>query len=127
MCTKIRVWFILVGVIIGLCAAYFFGYGRGHSAAVRDDTKFGILSYVGLYRLAEAGDTNRLQGKLGFLVFATSDYYDRNFSNEVVPDKLFLNYLQQARAIASVQRTQLVYFGPDQGQLNAAPASSTNK
>src|SRR5262245_53531852 len=108
MRTGIRVCLVLMVALIGLCAAYLIGYGRGHKAAVRDQTEFGIVSYLNLYRLAEAGDTNRLQSKLRVLLFVSSHYYDRYFSNEVATSEWFLKRLAETRAIASIERTQVV-------------------
>jgi hypothetical protein len=54
-----------------------------------------------------------LQYKLRFLVFASSDYYDRYFSNEVVPNETFAKRLAEARVIAGIERTRVVTFDPD--------------
>src|SRR6185437_14480510 len=112
MRAKIR---ILLAVLVFICfvVIYIVGYGFGHKAAVRDETRFGILLYPSLYKLAEAGNTNDLQSKLRFLTFSASDYYDRYFSNEVDTNQSFLTHLAEARALASIERTQIVTFTPD--------------
>src|SRR5580765_7796069 len=110
MRTKILPFAIFILALVGLCAAYFIGYGRGHTAAVRDQTKFGLVNYLALYKFEQDGNTNRLNSWLRFLVFTHSDYYDRYFSNETVADTNFLKHLEEARAIASIVRTQVVTF-----------------
>jgi hypothetical protein len=114
MHARILIWVTVVLVLFCSGAAYFIGYGFGHRAAVRDETKFGIVMYLGLYKLAEAGDTNTLQHDLRFLVFTSSDYYDRYFSNEVDTNQSFLRLLTEARAVASIERTNVVAFNPDE-------------
>jgi hypothetical protein len=112
-------FFILA--LFSLCLVYLVGYGTGHKSVVRDETKFGIISYLNLYQLAEAGNTNELQYKLRFLVYSASDYYDRYFSNEVVTNQSFLKRLAEARIVASTERTQVVTFNANDimRQLNA--------
>ena len=108
MSNKIRILIILVLLFICLGVVYLVGYGTGHKSAVRDETKFGIISYMDLYKLAKAGDTNQLQDKLRFYVFCASDYYDKYFSNEVVTNQSFLRRLEEARSIAEVERARVV-------------------
>jgi hypothetical protein len=98
----------LVLVLVFVCAgAYLVGYARGHSAAVCDETKFGLLSYSALYKFAQQGDTNRLNDRLRFLIFSHYDYYERYFSNETV-DTYFSKHLEEARVIAEQERTNVV-------------------
>jgi hypothetical protein len=101
---------ILVSVLILVCfgGAYVIGYAYGHRAAVRDETEFKIVYNLALYKFEKTGDTNRLDDWLRFSIYAASDYYDRYFSNEVVTNRSFLKHLDEARAIASIERTQVV-------------------
>jgi hypothetical protein len=112
MRTQTRIWFILIVVFIGL-GAYLLGRERARIAVIRTYDENETALFLNLYKLAEAGDTNQLQNKLRFLVYASSDYYDRNFSNEVVANESFLKTLAEARAIASIERTQVVLVNPD--------------
>jgi hypothetical protein len=118
MRAKIRIPLIFISVIICSGVAYLAGYRNGHSSAVRDETKFGIVSYLNLYKFEQQGDTNRLNNWLRFLVFSHSDYYDKYFSNEIVTDVDFIQRLNEARAIAYQERTQVVDLATLTNQMN---------
>ena len=105
--TILRILLVVFLAVVCL-TVYLLGYGRGHSAAVHDQLVFDLRYNLHLYRLAEAGDTNRLQSSLRFLVFSDSDYYDRYFGGETVTNQYFLRDLADARVIASIERPQLV-------------------
>ena len=108
MSNKIRILVIFVLAFICLGVVYLIGYGTGHKSAVRDETKFGIVTDVYLYKLAEAGNTNELQNQLRFLVFCNTEYYNDYFSNEVVTNQSFLKSLKEARAVADIERPRVV-------------------
>jgi hypothetical protein len=111
----------LVFILIVVClSAYFIGYGRGHSAAVHDQLVFDLRDNLHLYKLAKSGDTNRLESNLRFLVFSCSDYYDRYFSSEKITNQYFIKDLVDARAIASLERTQVVSIDEVVRQANEA-------
>jgi hypothetical protein len=112
MRTQTRIWFILIAAFIGL-GGYLLGRERARVAVIRTYDENETAIFLNLYKLAEARDTDQLQNKLRFLVYASSDYYDRNFSNEVVTNESFLKTLAEARAIASIERTQVVLVNPD--------------
>jgi|GEM_PF-6498293 hypothetical protein len=128
----LRVLLTFVLAIVCLSAGYFIGYGRGHSAAVHDQLVFDLRDNLRLYKLAEAGDTNRLQSNLRFLVFSCSDYYDRYFSGENITNKYFIKDLIDARVIASQERTQVVSLSSvvqqvnEEIQTNATNSKSNN-
>ncbi len=122
---RIVLWLILAVACLG--AAYLAGYGHGHSSSVRDDTKFGLVSYLVLYKLQQQGDTNRLADSLRFMVYGYSDYYDRYFSNETITDKYFLQHLTDARLIASQERTQVVSIDSAMQQINDALRTNSSK
>jgi hypothetical protein len=99
----------MIGLTL-LCAGYLFGYRRGHRVTFYNQTVFDLRHNLMLYRLVKAGDTNRLEGKIRFSIFAYSDYYDRNFGDEKVASKYLSNALVEARIIASQERTNVVLF-----------------
>ena len=104
---------ILLSIVIGLIllgAGYLVGYTRGHRAASHDQTVFDLRHNLMLYRLAMQGDTNRLDDRLRFSIYAYSDYYDLNFGGLTVTNKYLARDLTEARAIASHERTNVVFF-----------------
>lgn len=115
MRTQTRVWLILIVTMVGLGAYFLRGtYLIGRERALtRASSENEIVTFLNLYKLAEAGDTNKLQKDLRFLVYASSYYYDRNFSNDVVNNQSFLKSLAEARAIANSEQTQTVLFNQD--------------
>ena len=113
--------------LVCLGVAYLAGYARGHRAADRDATKFGLVSSLGLYGLQERGETNRLAARIRFMIFAYSDYYDRNFSGEPGADEYFLKNLAAARAIAGQERTNLVSVDSALLQINNLLRTNANK
>lgn len=122
---RIVLWLILAVICLG--AAYLAGYGRGHSSSVRDDTKFGLVNYLVLYKLQQQGDTNKLADRLRFMVYGYSDYYDRYFGSETITDKYFLQHLADARVIASQERTQLVSIDSVMQQINDQLRTNSSK
>src|ERR1700744_3475791 len=106
MRTRTRIWFILIAVFIGF-GGYLLGREHARVAVIRTYDENETALFLHLYKLAEAGDTNQLQNKLRFLVYASSDYYDRNFSNEIVANESFLKTMAEAHSIASIERTQV--------------------
>lgn len=124
----------LFGILALVClgGAYLVGYVRGHGAAVREDTKFGLVNYLALYKFQQHGDTNRVADWLRSMVFFDSDYYGRYFSSETVTDKYFLAHLAEARIIASQMRTQVVSVDSiinrinDEVRTNRRPNTASN-
>ena len=105
-----RILFSIVTGLILLSAGYLVGYTRGHRAALHDQTVFDLRHNLMLYRLAIQGDTNRLDDRLRFSIYANSDYYDQNFGGLTVTNKYLARDLTEARAIASQERTNVVFF-----------------
>ena len=115
---RVLLFFILVIACLGF--AYLTGYGRGHRAAVYDQTTFGVLNYLSLYKLSQQGDTNRLNAKLRFMIFGYSDYFDKHFSSDRDTNQFFSNSLLEARAIANQERPHVVNVDSALRQINEA-------
>ena len=107
-----RILLSIGGGLILLAAGYFGGYTRGHRAAMRGEVVFDLRHGLTLYRLEQRGDTNQLESKLRFSIYAYSDYYDQHFGSEPVPNYLAKD-LAEARTMASQERTNVVHFTKD--------------
>ena len=118
----IRVLLILTLAVVCLGGVYLIGYARGYKASVREETKFAVSLYLGLYKQDKAGNTNGLEDNLRMLVYCASDYYDTHFGSEKVTDKHFLKNLAEARAIAAQERTNIVVL--DLATINEAIRSN---
>jgi hypothetical protein len=104
---------ILLSVVAGLvllAAGYFGGYVRGHRVAMHDEVIFDLRHGLTLYRLEQRGDTNQLESKLRFSIYAYSDYYDRHFGSEKVTYEGLAKDLAEARMMAGQERTNVVVF-----------------
>ena len=89
------------GLALGcLLGGFWVGQNHGYNDASKKDTKFAIVAFSNLYKLADAGHTNALRGKLQTLTYMYVMDYELRFSQDADTDPAFLKSLSEATTIA---------------------------